>query len=130
MSGCLAYNKTRQNVAPDTSDICQHRRSLCIPYSCHSSIRRDILSVTKNLAGLVPRIGKTRGFGRMTLTYRATWGSGKEEGGERRVQTDTAKWYRQPARNQLSSSFRETGEFRTFLRNRSNFAPAGTIELG
>lgn len=67
ISGCPAYNKTRQNVASDTSDTCQHRHPTqsLVPqrsvYVRHSSIRRDILSDTKNLAGLVPRI-RDEGF--------------------------------------------------------------------
>jgi len=104
ISGCPAYNKTRQNVASDTLDTCHHHRPTqpLVPqrsvYVRHSSIRRDILSDTKNLARLVPRI-RDEGFRKNDINIPSDVERRKRERGERERCRRTRQWYRRPARN-------------------------------
>lgn len=62
ISGCPAYNKTRRGSGPEhLGHMSTVRRSAadesCCSYVRHSSIRSDMVPDTKNLTGLVPRIG-------------------------------------------------------------------------
>lgn len=146
ISGCSAYNKTRLNAASDTSDTC-HRctnGSSCSPgrvYVRHSSIRSDIVPDTKNLAGLVPRIGAV-GIRENDINIPTARGRDGEK--EREGESDRSRnggWWRTRGRQETSTArpleddlehqrFRETGKFRAVPRNRSNFTPAGTMGLG
>lgn len=110
----MSHGQTRLLVARSTGRV----------YVRHSSIRSDIVPDTKNLAGLVPRIGAV-GIRENDINIPIIRASGRETEGMDR---------RRAARNEplgpetypAPPAFEKTGEFRAVPQNRSNFAPRAT----